>query len=115
MGDPPPRRVKKQPAYKYPDLLKELKHGEPGSEKFWELFPENHDLNGPGPYSIDEGFLMDRAVALDYPHLRRVQDICHELANGVDQGRETLESGSECSPAKTPGASNIQRVPGSVF
>ena len=87
MGDPPPRRVKKQPAYKYPDLLRELKHGEPGSEKFWELFPENHDLNGPGPYSIDEGYLMDRAVALDYPHLRKVQDICHELANGVDQGR----------------------------
>ena len=87
MGDPPPRRVKKQPAYKYPDLLRELKHGEPGSEKFWDLFPENHDLNGPGPYSIDEGYLMDRAVALDYPHLRKVQDICHELANGVDQGR----------------------------
>ena len=64
-----------------------MKHGEPGSEKFWELFPENHDLNGPGPYSIDEGYLMDKAVALDYPHLRKVQDICHELANGVDQGR----------------------------
>ena len=93
LGDLPPRRIKKQPAYKYPELLKELKNGEPGSEKFWELLPENHDLNGPGPYSIDEGYLMDRAVALDYPHLRRVQDICHELANGVDQGIPWWQSG----------------------
>ena len=87
-GDPPPRRVKKQPAYKFPDLLRELEHGKTGSDKFWSLFPENHDLNGPGPYSIDEAHLMEQAVSLDYPHLGRVQDICHELANGVDQGRQ---------------------------
>ena len=92
-GDPPPRRVKKEPAYKFPKLLEELENGKPGSKRFWELFPKNHDLNGPGPYTLNDSLLMDRALALDYPHLRKVEDVCHELANGVDQGKAQAQKG----------------------
>ena len=92
-GDPPPRRVKKEPDYKFPQLLEELENGKPGSKRFWELFPKNHDLNGPGPYTLNDSLLMDRALALDYPHLRKVEEVCHELANGVDQGKAQAQQG----------------------
>ena len=104
MEGPPPRRVKKEPAYKYPLLLAELENGQEGSDKFWDLFPKNHDLNGPGPYAIDEALLMNRAVSLDYPHLRKVADVCHELANGVDQG-EIWSPVARCSRVGARGRS----------
>ena len=103
-GDPPPRRVKKEPAYKFPKLLEELENGKPGSKRFWELFPKNHDLNGPGPYTLNDSLLMDRALALDYPHLRKVEEVCHELANGVDQGKAKAQQGQNVIGfSETPG------------
>ena len=103
-GDPPPRRVKKEPDYKFPKLLEELENGKPGSKRFWELFPKNHDLNGPGPYTLNDSLLMDKALALDYPHLRKVEDVCHELANGVDQGKAQAQQGQNAIGfSETPG------------
>ena len=34
--------------------------------------------------------LMDKAVELDYPHLVKVESVCHELVNGVSQGVQWL-------------------------
>ena len=85
-GDAPPRRVKKKPEYKYPELIEKLEHGVAGSREFWDNFPVNPDVKGPGPYEIDSDRLMSLAVQLDYPNLRLVEDVCGELINGVDQG-----------------------------
>ena len=47
-ADPPPRRVKKCPSYKFPTLLGKLVNGQPGSAEFWEEFPVNHDWTRGG-------------------------------------------------------------------
>ena len=83
-ADPPPRRVKKCPSYKFPTLLDKLVNGQPGSREFWEEFPVNHDWTPP--YHIDESLLMDTAIRLDYPHLVKVADVCKEIVTGVSQG-----------------------------
>ena len=98
--DPPPRRVKKCPSYKYPALLEKLVNGQPGSTEFWEEFPVNHDWTPP--YHIDETLLMNTAVELDYPHLRKVEDVCKEIVTGVDQGVDWatyLHTESENNPS----------------
>ena len=83
-GDTPPRRIKKCPNYKYPALLERLVNGETGSAEFWDEFPVNHDWSPP--YHINETLLMDKAIELDYPHLRKVEEVCKEIISGVDQG-----------------------------
>ena len=83
-ADPPPRRMKKRPVYKYPELLGKLVLGEPGSDEFWNEFPVNHDWSPP--YNIDEQLLIDTAVRMEYPHLVKVAGVCKEIINGVDQG-----------------------------
>ena len=86
-GEEPPRRRKKQPEYKHPELIEKLEHGRPGSAEFWSNFPVNPDVKAAGPYAIDGDKLMSLAVELDYPHLRLVEEVCQELANGVCQGK----------------------------
>ena len=48
MSDPPPRRVKKSPAYKSTALVEKLEHGKVGSAEFWDMFPVNPKIRGGG-------------------------------------------------------------------